>query len=801
MSFDVPGDPLDRDRFPVDPWVLRERLVPSPADAARGDRLSATLFALANGYLGVRADGDGTRELGHGSFVNGFHETYAIRHAENAYGLAACGQVIQGVPDVAGFDVTCDGLTLAAPVVDRVEAAQHLDFREGITERVTTWLLPEGGRVRVRQRRMVSLTHANLAVFDCEVTPLDATAEVLIQPLYAESDALAAGLPSGMDPRRTERAEGGGLLPLATVAEPGLEIHAYRCRNSRLAMAVGFTFLIEGPSGVHEGTAGGTVAAGESLRVTTLAAYHTEEVAPEGLVGHGLAVTWGLEDTAELIGQCRNTLTLAADLGFDGVLDEQRAWLAAFWERADVRIETPVRQDATQQAVRWALFQLAQVSAQASGHGVPAKGLSGSGYSGHYFWDTEIYVAPFLTYTHPEAARALLEFRHSMLPAARRRAAIMDLDGALFPWRTINGEEASAYYPAGTAQFHIDADVAFAACQYAAIAGDRDFLAGPGVDLLVETARMWVSLGFWQSEGDGLFHLHGVTGPDEYTAVVDDNLYTNVLARFNLRRAAEVLAALAEEDPAAHSAAVERLRVGEDEPAEWRRAAEGMFVPWNADRGIHPQDAHFLSHERWDLAATPAARRPLLLHYHPLVIYRHQVLKQADVVLALLLRSTEFTAAQKLADFDYYDPLTTGDSTLSAVSQAVMAAEVGYGELALRHFERALFIDLADHHGNTADGVHLASAGGIWSVLVCGFGGLRDSGEEPSLDPRLPAGWNSLEFPLTIAGTLLTVRIDPDGVTVEARSGPGLTLLVCGERVTVEAGGHVRVAKPAEALS
>ncbi len=796
MSVDLPEDPLDRQRFPVDPWALHERIVPSPSDSPRGDRLSATLFALANGYLGVRADGDGTRELGHGSFVNGFHETYAIRHAEDAYGLAACGQVIQGVPDVAGFDVACDGVSLAAPAVERQEASQHLDFRDGITERVTVWVLPDGGRVRVRQRRMVSLTHANLAVFDCEVTPLDAAADVLIQPLYAESEALAAGLPSGMDPRRTERAEGGGLLPLATVAEPGLEIHAYRCRNSRLAMAVGFTFLTEGPSTIPPGTAGGTVPAGESLRVTTLAAYHTEQVDPVGLVGHGLAVAWGTEDTAELTGQCRATLALAGELGFEGLLDEQRAWLAAFWERADVRIETPRRQEATQQAVRWALFQLAQASAQASGHGVPAKGLSGSGYSGHYFWDTEIYVAPFLTYTHPEAARALLEFRHSMLPAARRRAAIMDLEGALFPWRTINGEEASAYYPAGTAQFHIDADVAFAACQYAAITGDDDFLAGAGIDLLVETARMWVSLGFWQSDGDGLFHLHGVTGPDEYTAVVDDNLYTNVLARFNLRRAADVLAGLAEDDPAAHEAAVARLRISDAEPAEWRRAAEGMFVPWNAERGIHPQDAHFLSHQRWDLAATPASRRPLLLHYHPLVIYRHQVLKQADVVLALLLRSTEFTADQKLADFDYYDPLTTGDSTLSAVSQAVMAAEVGYGDLALRHFERALFIDLANHHGNTADGVHLASAGGIWSVLVCGFGGLRDSGEQPSLDPRLPAGWDSLSFSLTITGTLLAVRVEPDSVTVEARSGPGVTLLVCGERVTARPGAPVTVATP-----
>ncbi|MEA5116235.1 MAG: glycosyl hydrolase family 65 protein [Propionicimonas sp.] len=791
------ADPLDRDRFPVDEWGLREVLAPVPGGALREDGVSATLFGLANGYLGVRGDGDGTRGPGHGSFINGFHETYRIRHAEDAYGLARCGQVIQGVPDLAGFAVTCDGAPLARPAATLVEASRCLDFRGGFSEHTALWQLPSGERLQVAQRRMVSLDQAHLAVFECTVTALDGAHEVEVAALLADTGPEDAQASAGMDPRRTERAEGGGLEPCGNWSTDQVEVRAYRCRNSRQVVVLGSTqvSISRGPAARVGRVTRTTLEAGESLRVTTLAAYHSSPSDPLGVAGDGLTLAGPEPDPEVLAADCRATLEAALAAGTEALWGVQRTWLERFWDRADVRITTAEGQAELQQAVRWALFQLAQASAQVAGHGISAKGLSGSGYSGHYFWDTEIYVLPFLIYTDPAAARALLEFRHAMLPAARRRARVLDVAGALFPWRTINGEEASAYYPAGTAQYHIDADIAFAVCQYAAITGDTDFLANQGVDLLVETARMWLSLGFWQADGDGCFHLHGVTGPDEYTAVVDDNLYTNVLARFNLRRAGEVLADLAVTDPPARARAVSRLGIGADEPVSWLRAAEGMYIPWDEQRGIHPQDAHFLSRRRWDLSAT-SEQRPLLLHHHSLVIYRHQVLKQADVVLALLLRSAEFTAAQKRADFDYYDPITTGDSTLSAVSQSVVAAEVGHGDLALEQFRSALFVDLANRHHNTTDGVHLAAAGGVWGVLVCGFGGLRDSGASPSLDPRLPTGWDALEFSLTIGGSRIAVHVDHDGLTLTLAAGPPAELRVYDQLVAVSPGVPVRITTP-----
>jgi alpha,alpha-trehalose phosphorylase len=304
---------------------------------------------------------------------------------------------------------------------------------------------------------------------------------------------------------------------------------------------------------------------------------------------------------------------------------DQRAWLADYWARSDVEVEG---QPETQQAIRWNLFQLAQAAGRADGYGIATKGVTGSGYGGHYFGHTGLYVGPYLTYTTPIIARNALRFRYTTLPAAERRAAELTQNGACFPWRTINGEEASAAYAVGTAQYHIDADISYALSQYVQASGDEEFMAREGIDILVQTARMWADLGFWRSNGkEDSFRIHGVTGPDEYTTVANDNLFTNVMARFNLRRAAQVVQDLETTWPYQHARMVARLRLGADEVAEWIRAAEAMHIPYDANLGIHPQDTAFHEREVWDLPNTPADKKPLMLHFHPLVIYRFQVLK------------------------------------------------------------------------------------------------------------------------------------------------------------------------------
>ena len=334
--------------------------------------------------------------------------------------------------------------------------------------------------------------------------------------------------------------------------------------------------------------------------------------------------------------------------------------------------------------------------------------MTGRGYEGHYFWDTEIYVVPFLMHTSPDWARQVLDFRCGMLEAARGRAREIGHGGAAFPWRTINGEEASAWYAAGTAQYHINADIAYALRHYTWVTGDLDFVLERGAEVMVETARLWMELGFFSERRGGRFCINGVTGPDEYTTVVDNNAYTNLMARENLEGAVRVTEWLLGQDPDAHARLVRATGLRDEEVEGWRRAAELMYLPRHEELGIVLQDEHFLDREPWDFAGTPPEAHPLLLHYHPLELYRHQVIKQADVVLATYLVDRAFSPEETRRTFDYYDALTTGDSTLSACVQSIMASAVGYPEAALGYFLDACAVDLADAHGNTADGIHIA---------------------------------------------------------------------------------------------
>ena len=772
-------DYLDRLRFPADPWQLAESFY-SAADLGTTE----TLFALGNGYLGMRGNvEEGHDSHSHGTFINGFHETWPIRHAEEAFGLARVGQTIVNVPDAKVMRLYVDDEPLLLSVADIVTYERSLDFADGVLTRDIVWRTPAGNRVHVRSRRMVSFTQRHLAVLTLEVTVLDRAVPITVaSQIINRQDGLneyrTRFVDNGTaDPRKAEGFTGRVLQPVEHFGGDNRAVLGYRCTNSGMTLAIGTDHQIETDNDLEQSA--------EVEEDHTKHVFHIH-----GLPGNKITITKAVSyhtsrnvPARELVHRCRRTLDRVRKEGLGKQFADQRAWLDDYWARSDVEVEG---QPELQQAIRWNLFQLAQAAGRADGNGIAAKGVTGSGYSGHYFWDAEIFVVPYFVYTTPLVARNALRFRYNMLPAAERRAKELTQNGALFPWRTINGEEASAAYAAGTAQYHIDADVSYAVSQYVQASGDEDFMAREGIDILVQTARMWADLGFWRSNGEeDSFRIHGVTGPDEYTTVVNDNLFTNVMARFNLRRAAQAVAELRSKWPQEHARMVARMRLRADEVAEWIQAAEAMAIPYDANLGIHPQDSAFHEREVWDLPNTPPDKRPLLLHFHPLVIYRFQVLKQADVVLALFLQGEDFTAAEKQADFEYYDPITTGDSSLSGVVQSIIAAEVGYHNLALRYFHDSLFVDLADLRQNTSEGVHVASAGGVWSALVYGFGGMRDHGGAVTFDPRLPESWASLSFRITIRETRLRVTVRSDSVEFAVEVGSAVTIGVRGKQVIV----------------
>ena len=797
MAFNQLAPPrgLDPHRFPVDPW----RLVETRHDTADLGH-TETLFGVGNGYLGMRANPEEGRDAHtHGTYVNGFHETWEIQHAENAFGFAKVGQTIVNVPDAKVVKLYVDDEPLLLATADLSSYERSIDFRSGILTRDLVWRTPGGKRVHVRSTRMVSMTERHLAVITFEVTLLDESAPVVVssqllnrQDGEDEYHVRAAALGEAEvehDPRQARSFDHRVLQPTVQLDETdergrGDVVLGYRCTNSRMTIAAGYRHEIRAGA---EGTV--TTSVGRDLAKTVLE-VRAEPNVPITITKYVSYHTSTGVPCEELADRCRRTLKRAAERGVEALRAEQRDELAGFWARADVEIEGD---DTAQQALRWNLFQLAQASIRTQEQGIAAKGVTAGGYDGHYFWDTEVYVLPFLAYTDPVAARKVLRFRWLMLDAARRRARVLNQHGGLYPWRTINGEEASAYYAAGTAQYHINAAIVFALRRYLDATGDVDFLAHEGAEMLIETARLWADLGFYSTNGSETFHIHRVTGPDEYTTVVNDNTYTNVMARFNLRYAARTVRFLAEWNPErfAHVQRVTGLDLGELD--DWDAKADAMFIPFDEELAIHPQDSEFLDLEAWDWEGTPTSKYPLLLHFHPLVIYRHQVLKQADVVLAMFLRGEHFSEEQKRRNFDYYDPITTGDSSLSACVQSIVAAAVGYEPLAVEYFFQSLYLDLCDVHGNTSDGVHIASTGGVWAGIVHGFAGMVERGDRIEFTPRLPAIWEAVRFRLTRHGSCLQVDLDPDGCSLSLVEGLGVPVGVDGDTVVVTADAPLRI--------
>jgi alpha,alpha-trehalose phosphorylase len=739
---------------PAAPWRISERDLEHDGLGA-----AESVFAVGNGYVGVR----GTHEEGApvhepGVVLNGFHETWPIQYPEDAYGLARTGQTIVNATDGSVIRLLVDGepFDLESGRVLRFERA--LDMAAGVLLREIELETAGGARVLVRSRRLASLTDRHLVAIDYEVTALDAAVAVALSSELVTHGPGAAG----DDPRRGKGFADKVLVPHAARAEGTRALLQLSTRRSGLQLACGIEHRVDRPAwatardDAAQVVVEADLAAGESLRMSKFVAYH-----------------WGEQASPELV---ERTLDRAAAAGYDAIEADQRATVADFWTHSDVQIDGAPE---VQKAVRFNLFQLLQATALTDG-GVPAKGVTGHGYEGHYFWDTEIYIVPFLAHTTPERAKRLLEFRCAKLPAARERAREVGHSGALFPWRTINGAEASAWYASGTAQYHINADIVHAMHQYNRVTGDLGFMLDQGAEVIFETARLWMELGFFL---DGSFRINAVTGPDEYTTVVDNNAYTNVMAKQNLEIAVRITEWLAAYAPERHAALV-----ADGEADEWRRAAEAMFVPRNEALGIVLQDEHFLGRKRWDFADTPPEKHPLLLHFHPLEIYRHQVIKQTDVVLATYLAGDQFTDDEIRRTFDYYDPLTTGDSTLSACIQSVIASQVGYEDAALDYFLDACAVDLIDAHGNTADGIHVASCGGTWLALVAGFGGLRDSDGDVAFSPRLPAGWDRLRFRVTVRGQLIEVDMESDATTYRLVEGHGIQLRHFGELLRLTQG-------------
>jgi alpha,alpha-trehalose phosphorylase len=755
--------------FEVDPWSLREAKLDLDVLAQ-----TESVFALANGHIGLRANLDeGEPFAVPGTYLNSFYEVRPLPYAEAGYGYPEAGQTVVNVTNGKIIRLLVDDEPFDVRYGQLLSHERVLDFRDGVLRRDALWRSPAGTCVRVRSTRLVSLVQRAVAAIKYEVEATDDAVRVVVQ---SELIANEPDPPRSKDPRA------------AAVLESPLESEehghhdnrvalVHRTRASQLRMAAGMDHDVEGPEGLAD-----TAESYPDLGRVTVAA--NLEPGQRVCVIKYLAYGWSSQRSLPAVrDQVIAALTEAKHTGWDGLAASQRTYLDDFWARADVELEGDVE---LQQAVRFSLFHVLQAGIRAEQRAISAKGLTGPGYDGHTFWDAETFVLPLLTYTTPDAAADALRWRHSTLELARERARQLGLAGAAFPWRTIRGQECSSYWPAGTAAFHVNADIAAAVARYEGATDDDQFDLEAGLELLVETARLWRSLGHHDPEGG--FRIDGVTGPDEYSAIADNNVYTNVMARVNLAAAADAAAR--------HPRHAAELGVDSEEAASWRDAAHDMVIPWDEALGVHPQSEGFTRHQRWDFQRTPADHYPLLLHYPYFELYRKQVVKQADLVLALHLCGDCFTPEQKARDFNYYEALTVRDSSLSAATQAVVAAEVGHLELAYDYFAEAALIDLRDLAHNTRDGLHIASLAGSWTAAVAGFGGLRDHRGALTFAPRLPPRLERLSFRLVFRGRRLLVEASSSKATYTLLDGEPLQTAHHGEEITVAVDSPVTLEIP-----
>lgn len=724
--------------------------------------LEESLFMVGNGYLGVR----GSFEEGYpsgssirGTYINGLYDRVPMVHAEMAFGFPTEQDKQPRVMDTQTCEVWLDGEKAMLSVLENDSYERTLDFQTGESRRTYIYETRQGKRASIEFKRIASLTDINFLLYKIEVV-YDGKIE-----LISVCDTNVENYSNANDPRTGQGHT--RLLNQVSLESKEHEIFAAMKTvksNLTIALVVAHSVISTADYDLTNVLEGGKA-------TTTIVGNGHVFLEKKCCFTDSLRVEEPLAEAKKLIKSSENRT-------YDDFLVGQRVFLDDYWYHSGIEIQSDTED---QRAIRMMQFHLLQSVGVDAFSNIAAKGLSGEGYEGHYFWDTEIYVIPVLQMTQPEKAKSLLEFRYNILPESKARAIELGHSkGAAFAWRTISGIECSGYFPAGTAQYHINADIAFAFIQYYLYTHDTAFMVEKGIEVILETARLWMEIGHFYGDS---FRIHGVTGPDEYTAVVNNNYYTNAMAKYHLSWAYKFYQML--NGPKYRDPLLDRLGINDDEANRMFQASEKMYLPFDETQGCYAQDDSFMSKPVWPFGKSAYAKRPLLLHYHPLTIYRHQVLKQADTLLAHMLLESYVTEDEMRHAFNYYEPLTTHDSSLSSCIYGIMASRIGEKGKAYEYFKESVFLDLHDTHKNTKDGLHMANMAGTLLSVTAGFGGLRIDEAGLSLKPYKPEAWDSLTFKVKYRRRIIEVSV-AERVDVRLLEGKPITIDIWGESVLLE---------------
>ena len=781
--------------YPVEEWTVTEK-----AFDRKTNYRNETTFALSNGYIGTRGTFEEAYDFDlntglEGNFVNGFYESERIRYGEANFGSPLYSQSLLNLPNLKETALYAAGEKFDMEQGKTAEYARVLHMKEGFLERSLVWTSPGGKTVQIRTKRLASFDRKHIMATRFEVTPLNFSGKIRflsklqgdVENHTKKTNPIVDYGPFGrkLAVEKLKR-EGDRLYYEGTTQTSGLTVgcgSSHKIRREDEA---------DGQSAVSDDRQ--YIISGETRELETCciieaAAAKQETIVLEKMICYATSLDMGKEELETFVGK---ELSTAERIGYDELERRQAEYLRRFWESADIRIEGK-ESGALVQGLRFNLFHIFQAAGRGGKTGMGAKGLSGEGYEGHYFWDTEMYVLPVFVYTEPETAKKLLDYRYVTLDKARERARVLGHEkGALFPWRTINGEEASTYYPLGTAQYHINADIAYALSLYLQVTGDKEYLKEKGAELLVETARIWADVGSFAECKDGRYCICCVTGPDEYNVLTDNNFYTNLMAREHLREAFRAVRWFEKAEPEACERLKEKLGLREKELLLWEEIIEKMYLPYEEKRGIYPLDDGFLMRKPWDESKIPAEKRAWLYeNYHPLFIMRHRMSKQADAILALYLHSNLFSKEEIRRNYDFYQEVTLHHSSLSTCIFGIVACSIGKMEEAYEYFMQSARMDLDDHHNNFYAGIHAANMAGTWQTIVNGFGGMRCQSGRLSFEPGIPEKWEKYSFRVRYRRSLLQVTVTKEAAVFSLIEGENIKIWVYGEEVAVE--GNVTI--------
>ena len=750
--------------FISNPWkVIEQGFDPSYS------RVSESIFALSNENLGVRGNFDegGSIDSLRGAYVNGVYEVHKL--SKSYRGIIDKTHFMIPAVDWLATDIVLDGEALNLGSVKFSDFSRELDMRLGTLTRSFVWHTASGKSLELTFIRFMDMTHNERAYQRIVLTPQNFSGALDSITLSLSFNMVHEGRNACFWDDTTSSAQGNSMTIVSRTKSSRKEVFA----GAHIDAPIEFS-------------------AAQGEKTTTLYAKSIKLTQGESLtIDKKVAVVFDGSEGDALLNRGQKLLSSMQDVSFDFALETQKAYWERHWAVSDVLIETANAEDATsvadeQQGIRFCIFQMAQTYNGGSvHHNIGAKGLTGEAYNGHAFWDSEACCLPFYLFTNPDAAKSLLLFRYNTLPQALERAKMLDCEGACYPLATLNGDEACDLWQHASIQLQPSTAVAYGIWHYEKVTRDDDFLWLYGAEILAQIARFLISR-VGKSPLTGKYGYYGVMGPDEFHMMVNNNAYTNYMGKRSLEYAAMVAKRMEDASPDLYLKLMQKISLTKDEISHWEYVAENMAMPMT-DEGLIEQFDGYFDFPYLDINSIPIDEFPLYGHWSYDRLYRTSLIKQPDVLMFLYLYNSSFSENIKRINYDYYEPRTIHESSLSPAVHSILAAELGKMDEATKFFGFVTRLDLDNYNRNTREGLHTTSIAMAWINIIYGFAGLRSDDDVLHLAPRLPPRWNTLTFSLVWMGRNIKIKIGASETVFSLLQGEPMDMLVYGKKVTLSA--------------